>query len=745
MKLFRNIPVLSLFFLATTILPASGQTVLKGKVINSRKEPVVASIRLKFSEIGTATDSSGIFSLSTDKKGNIVLLISAIGYTPAEVDVKPGDVPVFLTIEMKSEPGNLGEVIVIGAGSFEASDKAKGAALTPMDAMTVAGNGGDIANSLRALPGSQQIGEKEGLFVRGGTGEEAKQFVDGALLKNPNYTSVPGMMQPARLNPFLFKGILFSTGAYSALYGQAMSSALILETVDLPDESAASLHIFPMVAGAGFQNLAKDKRSSYGINAQWGNSQLYNRIINVKPDFFYGPEYISGDANFRTKTGKHGMLKFYTNYGYDRTGVRSPDLDSANLLSSYQSKGTNIYSNLSYRDQLNSNWKIDAVLAYNYAYTNMQNRLLDEGKNKIILPEFPYNQKNQDINTHSDFGQARVVFTRTFRRRQALRFGAEYFYDKEGNGINDTLNKLTDHLVAAFAEQDVYIAKNIAARIGLRAEYSSFSDRAMIAPRLGLAYRFKDGSQLNMAYGIFYQKPDVIYLLQNNNLDFSNAQHYILNYQKKAGNRLFRVEAYYKLYKKLVSTTGTTTNDGDGYARGFELFFRDKKTFKNFDYWISYTYLDTKRKFLDYPYALRPGFSTPHTASIAIKRFFQDINLNVNLSYTLATGRPYYLIQTGNTGESSIKDKGTTNSYSGLNMSFAYLFTMFKKWKNKDFSGIGLGMNNIFGRQQVFGYNYSYDGRNKAPITLPAARTFYFGLFMSFGTDKRDDFINNNL
>src|SRR5260221_10040177 len=118
------------------------------------------------------------------------------------------------------------------------------------------------------------------------------------------------------------------------------------------------------------------------------------------------------------------MLKFYTNYGYDHTGVRNPDLDSTNLLSSYQSKGTNIYSNLSYRDQLSRNWKIETVLAYNYVHTNMQNRLQDKGKNKVLLPEFPYNQKNQDFNTNSDFGQARVVFTRMFRRRQALRFGA---------------------------------------------------------------------------------------------------------------------------------------------------------------------------------------------------------------------------------------------------------------------------------------------------------------------------------
>jgi hypothetical protein len=131
-----------------------------------------------------------------------------------------------------------------------------------MDAMTVAGNGGDIANSLRSLPGTQTVGEKEGLFVRGGTSEEAKQFIDGTLMKSPNYASVPGIMQPARVNPFLFKGILFNTGGYSALYGGALSSALILETVDLPDKSSASLHIFPMTVGTGFQNLGANQTYS---------------------------------------------------------------------------------------------------------------------------------------------------------------------------------------------------------------------------------------------------------------------------------------------------------------------------------------------------------------------------------------------------------------------------------------------------------------------------------------------------
>lgn len=626
----------------------------------------------------------------------------------------------------KDSAKTLDEVVVVGAGTFEASDKAKGASLTPMDAVTVAGSGGDIANALRSLPGAQQLGEREGLFVRGGTGEETRQFVDGVQLRNPNYSQAPGFPPPARINPFLFKGILFSSGAYSALYGQAMSSALILESVDLPDESAASLSIFPMQVAAGFQKVDKKRTGSYGVNARYGNHKFYNELVNAKPDFFQAPGYISADANFRVKTSKTGMLKFYTNYGKDHTGIRYPMADSSNILSGYEVKGNNIYSNLSYRENLGGNWKIDAALAHNY---NKQ--------------EFSVAKNNYQ--TRGDFGQARFVATRSFRRRQAIRFGAEYFYTKDRYVNKDTVNSITDNLVAAFAEADVYIARNLAARVGARAERSSLMNKTELAPRVSLGYRFNDGGQVNIAYGKFYQQPSAMYLLRDRNIAFSNADHYIINYQKKAGNRLLRVEGYYKKYNNLITTKPGISNDGDGYAKGVELFFRDKKTFKNFDCWITYTYLDTKRKFLDYPYRLQPDFATPHTATIAIKRFFQAINFNANLSYTFATGRPYYNFQADESGKPYIYDFGTTNNYSGLNLSFAYLFSMFKNWKNKDFSGIGMGVNNVFGRKQVFGYSYNPDGTNKVPIMLPAARTFYFGIFMSFGTDRRDDFINENL
>jgi outer membrane receptor for ferrienterochelin and colicin len=339
----------------------------------------------------------------------------------------------------------------------------------------------------------------------------------------------------------------------------------------------------------------------------------------------------------------------------------------------------------------------------------------------------------------------KVVLSRFFRKNQTLRFGGEYFYSNDKYNYNDSLTALTDNFSALFAEQDIFVTKSIAAKVGIRFENSTLLNRSALAPRVSMAYRFKNLGQINIAYGVFYQKPDNRYLLLKQNMEFVQATHYIINYTRKANNRALRIEAYYKKYNNLLKTIPGLTNEGDGYARGIEFFYRDKKTIRNLDYWIAYTYLDTKRNYLDYPISLRPNFSTPHTTSLVAKRFFADISLSVNAAYTFATGRPYYNFQTASDGESIIHDNGTTKTYHGLNLSISYLTSFLTRAKNKDFTIIALGINNIIGNEQVFGYNYNFNGTHKTPVTLPAPRAFFIGLFMSFGINRTDDFINENL
>ena len=48
----------------------------------------------------------------------------------------------------------------------------------------------------------------------------------------------------------------------------------------------------------------------------------------------------------------------------------------------------------------------------------------------------------------------------------------------------------------------------------------------------------------------FMRKPDNQQLFYTADLKFTQATHYILNYQKMNKDQIFRIEAYYKLYNR---------------------------------------------------------------------------------------------------------------------------------------------------------------------------------------------------
>ena len=739
-----------LLFLLAAGLHASGQVTVTGSV-RSRQGPLPgASVSLKGSLSGTTTDSSGWYRFTTDTKGSQVLVVSSVGFSTIEKQIVISDSLTRIDLILQQDEKTM-DPVVISAGSFIASDKARGASLTPLDVVTTAGNGGDIANALRTLPGTQQIGEQEGLFVRGGTSDETKQFIDGTLFRNPNFSSVPGIIQPARVSPFLFNGIVFSSGGYSALYGDAMSGALILESVDLPEKSSAIIGASPIVGVAGLQELDNKQRYSYGFNTRYVDYNPYSKVIPQQPDYFHGPQFISGDANFRIKTGNGGMLKYYVVGGYNNTGLRQPDIDSSLLKSGFQLKGANVYNNLSYRGQLGSDWKIDLGTTYTYNKDNVTTQLLNPYNQQLFLPEYPYSIKNGHTLVRSGFVEGKVVLTHYLPGGHILRFGGGETYSDDHYSYNDivfdTVFALKNNLTTAFAESDLHLTGQLAAKAGLRYEYSSLLRQSSLAPRISVGYRIPGFGQFNAAYGLFYQAPMNQYIYQSRGMDFSYAAHYMVNFLKTVNNRTFRVEAYYKQYYKLpkLSADSMFTNTGDGYARGIELFWRDKATFKGLDYWITYTYIDTKRNYLNYPYSLRPNFATPHTASFVAKRYFEKLNTIFNVAYTFATGRPYYNIVSDHTGKSTLEDQGTTITYNSVNMSVSYLTSLFKKWKNKDLTIIAFGANNVLGTNQVFGYNYSSNGENKVPITLPAPRSLFVGIFMNFGIDRRFQNLDDNL
>jgi hypothetical protein len=739
------------FLLLFTAGGALGQVSISGTVKDHKGRPLHgASIAVKNAYDGAVSDSAGRFHFSTTEKGTLLLTVTAMGFKPFEQQLTLTTEPVVLHIALKEQLDEL-RAVTVTAG-FRTGDAKRGTVLSSLDVATTAGSNADISAALKTLPGTQQMGEQEGLFVRGGAGYETKQYIDGSLVNNPYFTSIPDISTRGRFSPFLFKGTVFSTGGYSALYGQALSAVLLMESIDLPEKSEVDASISPLFVGASTQQLAKNKKYSFGINYGYTNVGLYFNLVKQTPDYFKMPQFHNGDANFRIKTKRGGMIKYYTSFSYGQLGLRRPDIDSAYLKNAFGLDNHNWYNNLSYREYLGRGWKMHLSSSYSTNKDNILQQVQDAGNQPRYFDNnsFWMQYKNFTVDSRQDLTQAKAVLEKKLGGISTLRFGSEYWYSYIKTVFRDTLHRQEDNYTAAFAESDIYVTNDLAASIGTRFEHSSIIHKSSVAPRASLAYKTGKNAQAIFSYGIFYQRPENNQLYTLNNIGFTKATHYILTYQKMTTDRILRLEAYYKKYDDLVKTIPQSytysiyDNSGSGYARGVELFWRDKKTFKNLDYWISYSYVDTKRNYLNYTEKLQPSFAANHTASLVVKRFFTSIKSGFNFTYTYASGRPFYNFRYNGGSKYTLTDAGTTKPLNTLNFSAEYVPSIGKT-NAKTNIVLFASVSNVLGYKPVYGYNYSYSGLVKQPIQPPANRFYFIGCFLSWGVDRTQDAINNNL
>ena len=740
-----------LFFLLFTHL-LSAQTTITGKVTDKKNPLPLVSITLKDTYDGATSDSSGRYSFNTSEKGEFLLTATSVGYRPFEQKIHlEGKGRITIDIVLKEEVTEL-SAVVISAGTFEASDRKRAAAvLNPIDIVTTASANGDITGALKTLPGAQQVGESEGLFVRGGTAQETKIFIDGTLVNNFFQGGAPNIAGYGRFSPFLFKGTVFSTGGYSALYGQALSSALILESIDLPDRSSASLGLSVIGVNGGYQSLSKSKKFSWGGAYAYTNLAPVFAIIKQRQDYSKVPVIQNGDLNFRIKTSATGMIKYYGYFAKNAFDFTVNSIDSIGYLDRFGLRNFNMYHNLSWKEGLGKRWKIYAGISYTFNQDDIKAGMKDANKNDVILPGLEF--KTFDLDLTSNYFNSKLILERRLKGISMIRFGGEYNQSDEKSDYTiyngqKFPGRLKAHVKSLFAESDVYITNKLAAKIGTRFEQSSLIDKTNIAPRFSLAYKLSKQAQASLAYGIFYQNPESRYLplAPAANLAFMKATHYIAQYMKVTGARTFRAEIFYKKYDNLIKTALVSgrdeaiNNNGFGEAKGLEFFWRDKKTIKNVDYWISYSFLDTKRDFLNYPYATMPNFAAAHTASVVVKKFVQPWKMQFNGAYNYASGRPYYDIRFDGLNY-YFADKGNTQDYHNFSVAFNYLPSIGKE-NAKNFAVYVLSISNAFGIKQVYGYDYSYNGLRKQQI-LPPSRIFvYIGAFFSFGIDRSQETID---
>ncbi|TPV32927.1 TonB-dependent receptor [Paucihalobacter ruber] len=703
-------------------IPLMAQTIISGIVTDIKGLPIAgANIYLQGTYDGSTSNDSGQFYFSTDETGDKTLIVSFLSFETFELTTQ---VTVMNKLEIKlREDVNTIDAVILSAGTFSAGDNSKVSVLKALDVVTTASALGDFVGALQTLPGTTTVAEDGRLFVRGGEAEETQIFIDGIRVFTPYSPTTNNIPTRGRYSPFLFDGITFSTGGYSAEYGQALSSVLLLNTIDEPDQNKTDIGI--MSVGATLGNTQKWNKSSLSVNASYTNLAPYLLLFEDRNDWQKPFEGASGELVFRQKFNS-GLLKLYAAFDATNFELIQEDINIVEGVK-FKLNNNNLYFNGSYKGVLSDNWSMSSGLSYTYA------------NNKLGIID------NAIDNTENSF-HAKVVFKRRFNNRFKLNVGTEYFATKfnelfESSAIQQTPLRFDNNISAVFTEADLVFSKKMAMKAGIRAEYSEIFKQFTVAPRISIAYKTDKNSQISLAYGDFFQQPNNDILKFNQDLESQQTSHYILNYQYNWDGMIFRAEAYFKDYQHLVkfntdfpAFNSEFNNLGDGYSKGIDLFWRDNKSVKNLDYWVSYSYLDTERDYRNFPSAAVPSFVNNHNFSVVGKYWIDSFKSQVGLSYAYATGRTYT-----NPNEVGFLN-ATTKPFNNLSLNWAYLLSPQKI--------LYFSVNNALGTRNINGYQYSdtpdVNGNFNRRALRPAADQFFFiGFFWTISEKGTDNQLNN--
>ena len=251
---------------------------IKGRVTDEDGNPLAgASVKLKGSDLGTATDANGNFTLEVPGAGG-VLRISYIGHQPAEVSVsKSGDIVIRL---MKMEAA-IEEVVVTALG-IKRQEKQLGYAVQKVKSEAVQTvKGVDVATSLTGQVSGLVIKNSTEFFARPTVqlrGEGALLVVDGVAYGNMSLRDIP-------TDDIESIDVLKGPTA-SSLYGARASGGVLMVTTKKASGTGLSVNINSnTMFQLGFLAIPK-------VQSNYGRGQ-YGQIDN---DYVWGPRLDAGNT-----------------------------------------------------------------------------------------------------------------------------------------------------------------------------------------------------------------------------------------------------------------------------------------------------------------------------------------------------------------------------------------------------------------------------------------------------------------
>lgn len=710
---------------------------IRGKVFDGEHKPLpYVNVYILKTTDGGMTDENGEFNFKTKIRKMATLITSMIGYKKSEKELNLSENKNILNLEiiLRQDAVKLDEAVVMGS-SFS-SEKGKGVVIKAMDVMTTPGGAADIFQSLKTMPGLTQVSESAQLYVRGGDPTETVTLIDQAPVYHP-YTlesSYGGLF--SNLNTGAVKSMYFSSGGFSAKYGNVLSGVLDIETKNLPISNSINLGISMAASSlSGSIPLVEDKvgirfyaQQSYTKPIMWFNGAL--------DAFTSSPTSKNLNTSLIYKYSKTGRIKLFGMLADDQQGV---NVERAEYEGTFNGNSTNNFINLQMSDIVYS----DVILKTNISYNTF--------KNVWKLGILNLTKKDDAFQIRTDAekiisSNLKILVGAEFERRTQHYMGIipKEDFDIRNNAVGEVLNeKLAGSRVGAYAEISraaLLRIDHLFAIVGIRTDYIPGLNLNSIDPRFGVGYKLNDKSNFKIGWGIFHQIPDGRLFSEsdgNPKLQFMKAIHYVVSYDYNLdNNNFFRAEAYYKDYKNLPleDEKFNYSNDGIGFVEGIDLIFKGILPI-GLKGWVSYGFINTKRKWMSNKTLTSSNFDITHNLSIVAKYNFTSMwQIGINFKY--ATGKPYTPIissvyrQDQNIFEPIYGDDNSERypNYKRLDFRITHLNQLFGKY----FSVFYIEALNILNINNLFGYSYNQDySKQKVIKSYFGRRTIVVGTSIS--------------
>ncbi|MBA4322717.1 MAG: TonB-dependent receptor, partial [Odoribacter sp.] len=308
----HKISVLILFLISLKCeISSSQQVYLRGIVTDSARKPIeTVSISLLNTSIGTYTDKYGAYTLKLPKIGNEYdILFSYVGFKTERRTIKSDRSEINLNITLTEDVTGIGEVTVQSQRDITAAS----IMMIPVkDIRLLPSASGSFEAILKTMPGVSSNNELTSQYsVRGGNFDENLVYVNDIEIFRPFLIRSGQQEGLSFINPDLISSVKFSSGGFSAMYGDRMSSVLDIK-YRKPVSQKGSFNPGLLTNSIHYEGISRDKKLTYLIGARYKASGLMLKTLDARGNYL--PVFADIQSLISYRTGNRSVLSFLSTF-----------------------------------------------------------------------------------------------------------------------------------------------------------------------------------------------------------------------------------------------------------------------------------------------------------------------------------------------------------------------------------------------------------------------------------------------